>query len=51
MAGQFTERLYLNELNRKYPRRLQKRTLKNGCRIENCKQQLFTLTMCLPESL
>ena len=27
-------RLYLNKFNRKYPRRLQKRTLKNGSRIQ-----------------
>ena len=27
-------RLYLNEFNRKYPRRLQKRILKNGFRIK-----------------
>ena len=40
-----------SEFNRKYPRRLQKRTLKNGSRIKHCKQQLFTLTMCLPASL
>ena len=42
-------RLYLNEFNRKYPGRLQKRTLKNGS--QNCKQQLFTLTMCLSACL
>ena len=40
-------RLHLDELNRKYPGRFQKRTLK----IEYCNQQLFTLTMCLPACL
>ena len=40
-------RLHFNEFNRKYPGRLQKRTLKNG----SCTQQLFTLTMCLPACL
>ena len=40
-------RLYLNKFNRKYPGRLLGRNLK----FENCKQQLFTLTTCLPACL
>ena len=45
-------RLFLNEFNRKYPGRLQKRTFKKRLsELNNCKQQLFTLTMCLPACL
>ena len=38
----------LTEFNRKYPGRLQKQTQKL---LETCRQQLFTLTMCLPVCL